>query len=61
MDVDVLWEIHGSPEATQIRKLLCLRMREIPVHWNHHEGSKVRFIHDSVQMLREVAALRLQR
>lgn len=38
-----------------------LRMREIPVHWNHYEGSKVRFIHDSVQMLREVAALRLQR
>lgn len=35
-----------------------LRMREIPVRWNHHEGTKVRFIHDSVQMLREVAALR---
>ncbi len=35
-----------------------LRMREIPVHWNHHEGSKVRFIRDSAHMLREVAALR---
>ena len=38
-----------------------LRMREIPVHWDHHEGTKVQFIRDSLQMLREVAALRLPR
>ena len=36
-----------------------LRMREIPVRWNHHEGSKVHFVHDSVHMLQEVVALRL--
>src|SRR5437667_4531689 len=35
-----------------------LRLREIPVRWNHHEGSKVRFVHDSVCMLREVLSLR---
>ena len=35
-----------------------LRMCEVPVHWNHHEGSKVRFVHDSVRMLREVFGLR---
>jgi len=35
-----------------------LRIREIPVHWNHAEGSKVRFLHDGVQMLREVIAAR---
>lgn len=35
-----------------------LRLREIPVRWNHSEGSKVRFIHDSLRMLREVMALR---
>jgi dolichyl-phosphate beta-glucosyltransferase len=35
-----------------------LRMREIPVRWNHAEGSKVHFIHDSIAMLREVIALR---
>jgi dolichyl-phosphate beta-glucosyltransferase len=35
-----------------------LRLREIPVRWNHHEGSKVRFVHDSLQMLREVLSLR---
>src|SRR6059036_2098721 len=35
-----------------------LRLREIPVRWNHHEGSKVRLIQDSVRMLREVLSLR---
>jgi dolichyl-phosphate beta-glucosyltransferase len=37
-----------------------LRIREIPVRWNHHEGSKIRFIHDSLRMLREIATLRKQ-
>jgi dolichyl-phosphate beta-glucosyltransferase len=35
-----------------------LRMREIPVHWNHFEGSKVDFFRDSVRMFGEVVALR---
>lgn len=35
-----------------------LRIREIPVRWNHAEGSKVQFFKDSVRMLREVVALR---
>ena len=35
-----------------------LRLREIPVRWNHAEGSKVSVIHDSLAMLREVIALR---
>src|SRR5213083_3214641 len=37
-----------------------LRIREIPVRWNHAEGSKVRFFHDSLRMLREVIALRMR-
>ncbi len=36
----------------------ALRMREVPVRWNHYEGSKVSFARDSVRMLREIAALR---
>jgi hypothetical protein len=46
-------------------ELLCrarragLRIREIPVRWNHAEGSKVRFFHDSLRMLQEVIALRI--
>ena len=35
-----------------------LRIREIPVRWNHAEGSKVSFFCDSLRMLREVIALR---
>ena len=35
-----------------------LHIREIPVRWNHAEGSKVNFCRDSLRMLREVIALR---
>jgi len=35
-----------------------LRVREVPVRWNHAEGSKVSFLRDSMRMLREVIALR---
>ncbi|HEY2124578.1 MAG TPA: dolichyl-phosphate beta-glucosyltransferase [Chthoniobacterales bacterium] len=37
-----------------------LRLREIPVHWNHAEGSKVHFLYDSWRMLREIIALRMR-
>src|SRR5947208_13975413 len=37
-----------------------LRLREIPVRWNHAEGSKVRVIYDSLAMVREIIALRLK-
>ena len=35
-----------------------LRIREIPVRWNHAQGSKVSFLRDSLRMLLEVIALR---
>jgi dolichyl-phosphate beta-glucosyltransferase len=35
-----------------------LRIREIPVRWNHAEGSKVSFFRDSLRMLREVIAIK---
>jgi dolichyl-phosphate beta-glucosyltransferase len=38
-----------------------LMLREILVRWNHAEGSKIRVIHDSLRMLREVIALRTGR
>ena len=42
---------------------LCagLRIREVPVRWNHAEGSKVSFFRDSLRMLLEVIALRAGR
>jgi len=35
-----------------------LRMREVPVRWNHFDGSKVSFFRDSLRMFREVIELR---
>jgi glycosyltransferase involved in cell wall biosynthesis len=35
-----------------------LRMKEIPVRWNHYDGSKVDFARDSLRMLREIASVR---
>lgn len=48
-DVELLYLAHRAG----------LRLREIPVRWNHAEGSKIRFLHDSLAMLREIIALRL--
>ncbi|MGZ4984691.1 MAG: dolichyl-phosphate beta-glucosyltransferase [Chthoniobacterales bacterium] len=35
-----------------------LRMREIPVRWDHHEGSKIDYVRDTMRMLQEIFALR---
>jgi dolichyl-phosphate beta-glucosyltransferase len=45
-------------ELLYLARKANLRMKEIPVRWNHYEGSKVNVARDSVRMLREVAALR---
>src|SRR5688572_1329093 len=37
-----------------------LRLKEIPVRWNHAEGSKVNVMSDSVAMLAEVGRIRQQ-
>ena len=50
-DVELLYLAHRAG----------LRMQEIPVRWNHCEGSKVHFVHDSLHMLQEVIAMRMRR
>ena len=35
-----------------------LRLVEVPVHWNHSEGSKIELVRDSLRMFREVMTLR---
>lgn len=47
-DVELLYLAHQAK----------LRIREIPVRWNHYEGSKISFVRDSLRMVREVAALK---
>lgn len=38
-----------------------LKMKEIPVRWNHHEGSKLHVFYDSIRMFREVVEVRMRR
>src|SRR6266513_178888 len=47
-DVELLYLAHRAG----------LRVREIPVRWNHSAGSKVRFFQDILRMLGEVIVLR---
>jgi len=47
-DVELLYLAHQAG----------LRIREIPVRWNHAEGSKISVFRDSMSMLLEVIALR---
>jgi len=47
-DVELLYLAHRAG----------LRLREVPVRWNHAEGSKIQFVNDSLRMLREVVAIR---
>jgi glycosyltransferase involved in cell wall biosynthesis len=47
-DVELLYEAHRAG----------LRMREIPVRWDHREGSKVNFLRDGFRMLLDVISVR---
>jgi glycosyltransferase involved in cell wall biosynthesis len=49
-DVELLYLAHRAG----------LRMKEVPVHWDHVEGSKVNLGSDSVKMLSEVGRIRQQ-
>jgi glycosyltransferase involved in cell wall biosynthesis len=45
-------------ELLYLARKARLRVREIPVRWNHCEGSKIRVVRDSVHMLREILSVR---
>lgn len=47
-DVELLYAAHRAG----------LRLREIPVRWDHREGSKVRFLRDGSRMLRDIITVR---
>jgi dolichyl-phosphate beta-glucosyltransferase len=48
-------------ELLYLARKANLRLREIPVRWNHYEGSKMRLVSDTANMLQEIATLRLRR
>lgn len=47
-DVELLYLAHQTK----------LGMREVPVRWNHRDGSKMHLVKDTAQMLREIMSLR---
>jgi glycosyltransferase involved in cell wall biosynthesis len=47
-DVELLYEAHRAG----------LRMQEIPVRWDHRDGSKVHFLRDGSRMLRDAITVR---
>jgi len=47
-------------ELLYLARKAGLRMREIPVRWNHYEGSKMRLVQDTARMLQEILTLRLR-
>jgi len=49
-DVELLYLAHRAG----------LRLKEVPVHWDHNEGSKVNVMSDSFKMLSEVGLIRQQ-
>ena len=49
-DVELLYLAHKAG----------LRLKEIPVRWDHNEGSKVNVMGDSFRMLNEVGLIRQQ-
>ncbi len=49
-DIELLYEAHRAG----------LRIREIPVRWNHRDGSKVNMLRDGLRMLRDIYTVRLR-
>jgi glycosyltransferase involved in cell wall biosynthesis len=47
-----------DPEILYIARKQGLRLREIPVRWNHVEGTTVRFLRDSFQMFLDLLYIR---
>ena len=47
-----------DPEILYIAKKRGLRLREIPVRWDHAEGTKVRFLKDSCRMFLDLLQIR---
>lgn len=47
-----------DPEVLFLARRLGFRTVETPVRWSHSEGTKVRMVHDSLNMLGELARIR---
>ncbi|MEW5974358.1 MAG: dolichyl-phosphate beta-glucosyltransferase [Acidobacteriota bacterium] len=47
-----------DPEILYIARKRGLHLAEVPIHWNHVEGTKVRFLSDSLKMFLDLLLIR---
>jgi dolichyl-phosphate beta-glucosyltransferase len=47
-----------DPELLFLASRSGLKIREVPVHWNHAEGSKIKFFRDGMRMFCDLVRIR---
>ncbi|MBI2818943.1 MAG: hypothetical protein HYX73_03105 [Acidobacteria bacterium] len=47
-----------DPEILYLARKFGYRTLEVPVHWAHSEGSKIRMLRDGVRMVSDLAGIR---
>jgi dolichyl-phosphate beta-glucosyltransferase len=47
-----------DPELLFLASRANLKILEVPVHWRHSEGSKIRFVRDSIRMFTDLIRIR---
>ncbi len=60
--IALLQQIHGfgyDVEHLYLAQKLGYRIKEVPVRWKHHEGSKVNILKDSWMMFRDLVRIRM--
>jgi glycosyltransferase involved in cell wall biosynthesis len=58
IDAAVIDRFAFDVELLYLAQSMGLRLKEVPVRWDHNDGSKVNVLRDSLRMFREVQSIR---
>ena len=58
LDAAVIDRFAFDVELIYLAQSMGLRLKEVPVRWDHNDGSKVNVLRDSLRMFREVQSIR---
>ena len=58
IDAAVIDRFAFDVELLYLAQSVGLRLKEVPVRWDHNDGSKVNVLRDSLRMFREVQSIR---
>lgn len=58
IDAAVIDRFAFDVELLYLAQSIGLRLKEVPVRWDHNDGSKVNVLRDSLRMFREVQSIR---